>query len=294
MQSPIYKEQNKEDIIRIELELTSLCNLKCPLCVRETFPVAKYDTRGYNSIIEQLNEYSNLKFVTIAGAISEPTSHPDLFKIIQYLNDRDIEISLYINGDTKTDLYYSKLGLIFRGCKGHVYFTIAGSTQELHERYRVGSDRQRVLRRLDLVNKYSGNKGILTWLVFNYNQEDFEQNYQYYKDRYNTEFFHTLPFQEHFNWDIDIHLPKKEHELYITQINRNVYPTTCVSNQNNFVQILHDGEVTPCSLYRLHGEKHCWECHKENLDMLRKNKIYNIAESETETSEIPLRLYYDC
>lgn len=292
-QSSIYKEQAKEEVVRLELELTSICNLKCPLCVREIAPVDKFEHRTCQDIFKQLDQYPNLKYVTIAGAISEPTSHPDLTQILLYLKNRGIEISLYINGDTKTTVYYIKIGLIFRECKGHIYFTLAGSTQELHERYRRGSKIKNVLSRLNTVNRYSGGKGILTWLVFNYNQQDFEDNYQRFKEKYNTEFFYTLPVQEHFNLDQDIHLPQEQHDIYINNIDRNVYPKTCVSNQNDFVQILHDGSVVPCSLYRLYGESHCWECSQKNASMLRNNKIYSIAESESETSEIPLRLHYD-
>jgi len=296
-QSSIYKEQPKEEIIRLELELTAACNLQCPLCLRTTHSdvVSKSKKRrSYEDIVAQLDEYPNLEFVTIAGAISEPTSHPDLFNILKYLKNRDIEISLYINGDARDNSYYIKLGTIFRGCKGHIYFTMAGYDQELHAKYRVGSDLERITTRLDLVNRYSGNKGIMTWLIFNYNQQDFEENYQIVKDMYNTEFFYTLPVQEHYELDQQkIHLPDDLHEIYIKNIDRNDYPTECTSNKNNFIQILNDGTVTPCSLYRVYGEKHCWECSEKNSDMLRKNKIYNIAESETETSEIPMRLYYD-
>jgi len=46
-------------------------------------------------------------------------------------------------------------------------------------------------------------------------------------------------------------------------------------------------------LYRIYGEAHCWECSSKNLAVLRSNKIFNVAEPETEDSEEALRLYYD-
>lgn len=293
IQSSIYKCQDKENIIRIEIELTSICNLKCPLCVREIIDLPKEKSRPIITVIEQLNQYPNLKYITIAGAISEPTSHQGLFELLSYLRKRKIEVSLYINGDTRTDAYYIKLGMIFREMLGHVYFTICGSTQELHEKYRVGSNLERVLARLDIVNKYSNNKGILTWIVFNYNEKDFEENYQRFKDKYNTEFFYTLPMNEHFQMDTDIHLPETLHKIYLDQINRNDYNVKCPANKNNFVQITYDGSVVPCSLYRLYGETHCFECSEKNLTVLRSNRIFNVAEAESEDSELPMRLYYD-
>lgn len=295
MQSSIYKPLPNESIQRIELELTSTCNLKCPLCIREV--VGGWDKHQYrhlDEIRQQLDQYPNLKYVTIAGAISEPTTFPELFDLISYLRRRDIEMSIYINGDTRTDIYYTKLGMLFRECKGNIYFTMCGSTQELHEKYRVNSNLSRVLHRLDIVNRYSNNKGILTWIVFNYNEADFLENYQRFKDKYRTEYFYTLPMDEHFQLGGNIKLPDRLHKIYQDRINRTDFENiTCPANKNGFAQITYDGQVNPCSLYRLYGEKHCWECSSKNLAVLRSNKIFNVAEPESEDSEEDLRLYYD-
>jgi MoaA/NifB/PqqE/SkfB family radical SAM enzyme len=296
MPSSIYKVQPNDQITRIELELTSTCNLKCPLCIRSLDIIAlpKNEYRTLEDVLSQLSQYPNLEFVTIAGAVSEPTSHPNLLDIVKYLKAKDIEISLYINGDTRTDSYYMKLGVLFRNCKGNVYFTMCGSTQELHEQYRVNSNLNRVLSRLDIVNRYSGNKGILTWIVFNYNEEDFEENYEKFKVKYRTEYFYTLPVAEHFNLNSNIRLPEKLHKVYMDRIDKTDFSNiTCPANKSNFVQITYDGQVNPCSLYRIYGEKHCFECGTKNLATLRNNKIFNVAEPETEDSEIDLRLYYD-
>lgn len=294
MQSSIYKVQDYDQIERIELELTSICNLKCPLCIRSLIDLPENSYRPTNEIIDQLEKYRNLKFVTIAGAIAEPTSHPNLLDIIKYLKQRNIEISLYINGDTKSDFYYMKLGVLFRDSLSNVYFTVCGSTQELHEKYRVNSNLNRVLKRLEIVNKYSGNRGILTWIVFNYNQQDFEENYTKFKEKYRTEFFYTLPMDEHFELNSDIHLPDNLHNVYKENIDRTDFSNIkCPANNNNFIQVTYKGEVYPCSLYRLYGEKHCFECSSKNLNILRTNKIFNVAEPESEDSEIELRLYYD-
>jgi organic radical activating enzyme len=292
----IYKPLAVNEIVRLELELTSTCNLKCPLCIRSIIDQPDKNLhRPLEEIIAQLDSMTNLKFVTIAGPISEPTTYPDLFKLIQYLYRRDIEISLYINGDTRKDIYYAKLGVLMRACKGNVYFTICGSTQELHEKYRVNSNRDRVLRRLDIVNRFSNNKGVLTWIVFNYNEQDFHENYQEYKNKYRTEFFHSTPMSEHFQLtSTTISLPSKLRKLYFDNVDRTDFDVgQCPANKTNFVQIAYDGKVNPCSLYRLYGESHCWECSKKNLAVLRNNNIFNVAEPEDEESAINLRLYYD-
>lgn len=292
MQSRIYSPQPCDEIIRVELELTSACNLACPLCMREKVQLPnKIEYRNIQEIINQLDTYTALEYVTIAGAISEPTTHPDLFSLIVYLKRRQIEISLYINGDTHTDSYYRQLGAVFNGSIGHVYFTICGSTQELHEKYRVGSCIDRVLRRLDIVNRFSGNLGILTWIVFNYNEDDFKQHYKEYQQKYNTEYFYTLPVAEHFNQPSTIHLPNRLRDQYLDSIDRNDVPTSCPAVEHCFVQIDFVGSVHPCSLHRVYGEHRCFECSSKNRTMMRQNKIFNVAEAESSTSELPMRLH---
>jgi MoaA/NifB/PqqE/SkfB family radical SAM enzyme len=296
MPSSIYKVQPNSDIRRLELELTSTCNLKCPLCIRSlgVMDIPKNEYRTLEDIVAQLDTYPNLEYITVAGAIAEPTSHPHLLELIKYVKGRGIELSLYINGDTRTDDYYVKLGVLFRNCNGNVYFTMCGSTQELHEQYRVNSNLKRVLHRLDIINRYSNNKGILTWIVFNYNEADFLDNYQQFKDLYRTEYFYSLPIAEHFKLSSNIRLPEKLSAIYNDRIDRTDFGNIkCPANSSNFVQITYDGKVNPCSLYRLYGEKNCFECSSKNLAVLRSNKIFNVAEPETEDSEIDLRLYYD-
>lgn len=277
------------NIKRIELELTSTCNLDCPLCMRSIHPelITKLKYRSKDEILNQIKSYKNLKYVTLAGPISEPTLHPEFFEILSELKKLNLEISLFINGNTHNDAFYRKLGLIFKDAIGHVYFTIAGSTQELHEKYRVNSNLENVIRRFKIVDKWS-NKAILTWLVFNYNKDDFDENYKLFED-YNTEYFYTLPVQEHFNLDIDIHLPEPQHSVY-KRINRNDANINCPALNYGFEMVYHDGSTALCTLNKLYGDKHCFECSVNNADLLRRNKIYHVSEPEDETSEIELRI----
>jgi hypothetical protein len=152
----------------------------------------------------------------------------------------------------------------------------------------------RVLRRLDIVNRWSGNRGVLTWIVFNYNEQDFLDNYQSFKNRYNTEYFYTLPMAEHYKTEHLIHLPDRLNRVYREEIDRQDFTEIkCPAVQHKFVQISYDGKTYPCSLYRNHGEKHCWECSTKNLATLKNNKIFKCAEPENDVSIEPLRLYYD-
>ena len=279
------------EVERIELELTSTCNLECPLCIRQVDKnsISKVKYRPLEEIISQIRKYNNLKYITIAGPTSEPTLYPDLFKLLQFLIKQNIEISLFINGNTHNDLYYKKLGIIMRSAKGKVYFTIAGSTQELHEKYRVNSNLNEILRRYEIVEKFSG-KAVLTWIVFNYNEKDYKENIEEFKKKYRMETFYTLPIQEHFLLGTDIYLPEPMHSNYINNIDREDNDIQCPAHSYKFHLISSDGSVNNCSLHKLYGDSHCWECSNKNLSFLKYNKIYHVAEPENEVSEIDLKL----
>jgi len=279
---------DKSSIYRVEIELTNYCNLKCPLCLRNThYNIGKkIIQRDYNDLISQIESFPNLKYVTLAGAISEPSSYDRLFELIDYLVQRDIEISLFINGDLRNDIWYKKLGIKFQKARGHVYFTICGSTQALHEKYRIGSNLENVLRRTEIVKKYSLGKEILTYIVFDYNQNDFKKNYKKYSKMFNTHFFYTLPFQEHFEYPEipGIHLPKNLQTAY-NLLDRNDRNIDCPSLKYGFRMIDYKGGVNLCSLEKLFEKDHCWECSRKNQKILKENKIYRISEGEDEESE---------
>ena len=279
------------EIKRIELELTNSCNLKCPLCIRQTHPefIGNIKYRELNDIIEQLDSFKALKYVTLAGPASEPTLYPKLFELIKYLISRDIEISLFINGDTHDDMYYRKLGLLFNRANGHIYFTVCGTTQELHSKYRVGSNLETVLKRYKIIETYS-KKAMLNYIVFNYNEDDYKNNFYKFK-LYKTEAFYTLPVNEHYNLNNDIHLPDRLVEEYqkIDKNDKNDF-NICPAELCGFALISVDGSINKCSLLKQFGTSHCFECSLNNSKILKQNKIYRLAEPEDETSELDLHL----
>ena len=132
---------NKIDIEEIEMDLTGICNLACPLCTRNYVhakPMLVKNIRPLLEITNQLDTFINLKRFACAGTISEPTLYPDFIEFVKYLNSRSITYEIFSNGNTHDEKWWEELGKIING-KSRVIFTVCGSTQELHEKYRVGS-----------------------------------------------------------------------------------------------------------------------------------------------------------
>ena len=169
---------NRNEIEEIEMDLTGTCNLRCPICTRN-FVHAKdmitKNIRSLDEIIRQLDTFSGLNRFFIAGAVSEPTLHPQFFEFIKYLNKRKITYELFTNGSTHDPEWWKTLGsLVPSSCM--TCFTICGSTQEMHSRYRIGSNLQDIL---DNASSYRSNLRKNDWIQtirFQYNQEDLKSN----------------------------------------------------------------------------------------------------------------------
>lgn len=159
-----------------EIDLTTSCNLKCPLCTRNYLHAqhaidSNYKTgRKLSDIIDQLDTFPNLELCMLAGAISEPTLYSELFDFIKYLNSRNIRIEMYTNGDLHNDQYWFELGELLKS-GDNVHFTICGSTQELHQKYRVGSKLENVINHARSLRN-SNNIDNCQYIVFNYNEHD--------------------------------------------------------------------------------------------------------------------------
>jgi wyosine [tRNA(Phe)-imidazoG37] synthetase (radical SAM superfamily) len=166
----------KSEIQEIEMDLTGVCNLSCPLCTRNyqhANHLVEKNVRSIDAIIKQLDQYTGLKRFFVAGVVSEPTMYKDFIKFIEYLNSRDIYYEIFTNGNTRDVEWWEKLGSIVPK-KCMCAFTVCGSTQELHEKYRVGSDLQEILNNAKAFRKNNLGNDWIQHIRFEYNAEDRE------------------------------------------------------------------------------------------------------------------------
>jgi len=165
----------KETINRLEIDLTASCNARCPICARNYKNLqVRYNERSLDEIKAQLDEFINLKFIHLVGAFSEPTLYKQFFDLCHYLVSRKIAIEICTNGDTHDVHWWSKLGTILTE-RDSVYFSVCGSTQELHETYRVGCSLENLLNNARALRE-SNPYGIdyIQHIEFEYNKKDLE------------------------------------------------------------------------------------------------------------------------
>jgi len=166
---------HRSNIEEFEMDLLGTCNLECPLCTRNythASHMLKPNTRPLKEIIRQLDTFPNLKRTFCAGAISEPTLHPEFLDYLRYLKSRDIYVELFTNGSTHNPKYWKEVAEILDDTD-QVHFTICGSTQELHEKYRVNSSLDKILENAKALRSIK-EIDYCQFIRFEYNKDDYE------------------------------------------------------------------------------------------------------------------------
>ena len=80
------------------LTLNRVCNLRCPWCyAKETHysPQNTMDFETAKKLIDLLAEAKVRKVILIGG---EPTLYPDIFKVLDYCNEKNLKTTLATNG----------------------------------------------------------------------------------------------------------------------------------------------------------------------------------------------------
>jgi len=290
-----------EEVIDVELDLTGYCNASCPLCannyVKNEHLIKKHQ-RSVNEIVDQLKIYPKLKYIRLVGTVSEPTLYYDFFNLCRYFVDSNIIIEICTNGDTHNEEWWYNLGEILTE-QDMVYFTICGSTQELHETYRKGTNLQNILNNARAFRRSGKKNDYFQHIMFDYNYDDL------HSDEMNgimSEFSNINLTKTYYTRDKDTYRDKSRIDMLkpydnkkyneILKLAEYKYKTKknvkidCMSINDKLVHINQFGEVYPCYLYledvggKWDGNykdilqlkyKCCSLCEHTILDLTKKN-----------------------
>lgn len=266
----------------VELELTTLCNAKCQLCYRnyttfdQHYPANK--VRPLEEVIRQLDTFPDLVWVRLVGTISEPTLYKHFFDLVKYIKQRNIRIEICTNGDTHNPDWWRELALLMNA-DDRVYFTICGSTQELHEIYRKNTRLDRILKNARAFR--SENKNDYAQCIrFSYNSDDFDgpafkEMVSEFSHIYWTETFLLKEPSNYVNADnigllepnaqkIDDyrHMDKFARAKYASPVKGKAY---CMSWENKSQQVDIDGKVYPCYLFLEASKGEAWDGDYEKI-----------------------------
>ena len=162
---------------RVAIEPTNSCNLKCRLC-----PTWQYQNRergfmkldDFKTIINDNSDIFKRINMIFAG---EPLLNQDVFKMVKYAEDKNIEVLLSTNTTLFSD---EKIKELFDSNLSYLIVCLDGATKKTHEQYRQGSNFEQVKEDIQKICQYKKEKGfkkpyiILQFLVMKDNAHEIQ------------------------------------------------------------------------------------------------------------------------
>jgi MoaA/NifB/PqqE/SkfB family radical SAM enzyme len=272
---------DRSKVNMIEFDLTGTCNLNCPLCARNYKTLNEagkifYNERSVEDIIEQIKLFPNLNKINLVGATSEPTLYKEIFHLIKELHNLNLDIEICTNGDTHNPEWWYKLGKLLKEGDS-VYFSVCGSTQELHETYRVNCSLDNLLANAAAFKNINKNDYI-QHILFAYNKEDLNST----KMREMIETFNNVNYtktyftRDHSTYVDDYNLEKlpihnEDLKFYQTAINytnqlinktkleRKSKTMHCTSFEDGSIHIDQSGNIYPCYIWLEESGINIWD-----------------------------------
>jgi len=153
-------ERVAEDIIRwkilmprmVDLEVSRVCNLKCPRCLRNapsTLSLRENKLCSLQTVKNLLEEIPSIVTFNFMGD-GEPTCNPEFQDIIKYIASKNINTIITTNGTLLTEKIVREWAdnKVYR-----VHVSIDGAIKETYERIRVGATFEKTIENLKLLRK---------------------------------------------------------------------------------------------------------------------------------------------
>jgi len=161
------------NIESVSIELSSMCNLKCPLCARDhsrndAFFITPEEFKNI-----KLYEISSIKQIQLSGSIGEPITSPYFFDICDIIKKWDKRILISTNGSFRNQEWWYELPKHLP--KDHsIRFAIDGTDNEVLNIYRKGANYDNILNNASAFIKGGGN-AIWQMIMFRHNEHQFDE-----------------------------------------------------------------------------------------------------------------------
>ena len=182
----------------VEIDISNVCNLKCPLCHRNNFGEEAYSLNSFNmdvSHFERLLEvFPNLQRIYLGFMVCEPTLNPNFIDIVRFIKEKGLNITLSTNGNTydstserSENFWKTFLGLLTKDDK--IIWPVDGFTEEIYLKYRRGGNLMKVLRNIERATSIRPdiNHTIQT-IMFAHNKKEIDELYEEFKEMYKYRF----------------------------------------------------------------------------------------------------------
>jgi MoaA/NifB/PqqE/SkfB family radical SAM enzyme len=241
---------------KVHIELSDLCNAKCPMCKRndpytlEETDLVKNVNLDYDIIYKSFNgrKYDQ---VMMCGNNGEPFMHKDIYKILEFFSTNTKCLIANTNGSLRNEDFWFKLGKL---PNLEVVWGIDGITQESHHQYRVNTSLEKILKNAKAFID-GGGKAIWQMIVFKHNEHEIEQAKKLSKEMgfFEFRFVHTKRFyrsetHKYMFKGVEYSLEKSEYTKThpITFYKNKEYTINCQAQETEEFYLEATGEVWPC------------------------------------------------
>lgn len=158
---------------KVRLEVGNYCNLRCPLCVRES--INKNILNKIHLTVDDVKKFlpriflhHHVSEVYLSGAVAEPTLNPDFIEIVKHLM-KYTKVYIDSNGSTRSVDWWKELG------QTGVHCTFApDSIKPKNNKYRINSNTEKVIRNIKAFTNAGGNS-FWKYIPYSHNDDELEE-----------------------------------------------------------------------------------------------------------------------
>jgi sulfatase maturation enzyme AslB (radical SAM superfamily) len=169
------------DIKKIEIELSSYCNARCPLCIRQHrgTDVEREDfAKGhlkFSQIKKLISDLPDPKQVTFyfGGVGGDPMMNPEVVDIFKYCSEKLKDVSMDTNASLRSANIWKELGEISSKYGTSITFSIDG-LEDTNHLYRIKTDWTKIMKNSAEFISAGGNAH-WKYIVFKHNEHQVEE-----------------------------------------------------------------------------------------------------------------------
>tara|TARA_B000000557_G_scaffold250340_1_gene236572 strand:+ start:1129 stop:1752 length:624 start_codon:yes stop_codon:yes gene_type:complete len=160
---------------KINFEITSHCQAKCPACPRIFFK-NQWDLgnhmkfEDFKSVVDLNEKIAKESCCYFAGELGDPILHPDFHRILTYASSKFDIVEVSTNGGARTSDWFHNVIMKLKNVYFH--FCIDGTKEDISSIYRVNVDFEKAFDNLLSASKADRNRAWWIYTKFDFNKHD--------------------------------------------------------------------------------------------------------------------------